>query len=46
MIGQSVRGRDLVDWHLGEPGTTTYVLISTMHGNEPRTRAILESLRD
>ena len=46
VIGQSVQGRDIVAWHLGEPGTPTYVLISTMHGNEPHTRQILTSLRD
>jgi murein peptide amidase A len=46
VIGHSVRGRDLVAWHLGEPDTRTYVLISTMHGNEPHTRAILQALRD
>jgi len=46
VIGTSVRGRPLVAWHLGEPGTRTYVLISTMHGNEGATRQILQSLRD
>jgi len=46
VIGQSVQGRDLVAWHLGEEGTPTYVLVSTMHGNEPHTRAILQALRD
>ena len=46
VIGQSVRGRDIVAWHLGEPGTPTYVLVSTMHGNEPHTRQILQALRD
>ncbi|MEO7845608.1 MAG: DUF2817 domain-containing protein [Nocardioides sp.] len=46
VIGHSVQGRPLVAWHLGEPGTTTYVLISTMHGNEGATRRILEALRD
>jgi protein MpaA len=46
VIGQSVQGRDIVAWHLGDPGTPTYVLISTMHGNEPHTRQILQALRD
>ena len=46
VIGQSVHGRDIVAWHLGEPGTPTYVLIATMHGNEPHTRQILQALRD
>jgi len=41
-----VQGRPLVAWHLGEPGTPTYVLISTMHGNVGATRQILEALRD
>jgi protein MpaA len=49
VIGRSVRGRAIVAWHLGEPDAPrvrTVVLISTMHGNEPDTRRILESLRD
>ncbi len=45
-IGHSVRGRPIRAWRLGEPGRRRIVLISTMHGNEPHTRAILESLRD
>ena len=55
VIGRSVRGRPIVAWHLGEPQdpdtpdapeVPTVVLISTMHGNEPHTRRILETLRD
>ncbi|MCW2852134.1 MAG: Zinc carboxypeptidase [Nocardioides sp.] len=49
VIGRSVRGRRIVAWHLGErdaPRVKKVVLISTMHGNEPATRRILESLRD
>jgi protein MpaA len=46
VIGHSVQGREIVAWHLGEPGTRTYVLISTMHGNEGATRFILQALRD
>ncbi len=49
VIGTSVRGRPIVAWHLGEPrapGVQTVVLISTMHGDEPHTRRILETLRD
>lgn len=49
VIGRSVRGRPIVAWHLGEPDAPdveTVVLISTMHGNEPHTRRILETLRD
>lgn len=50
VLGESVRGRPLTAWHLADrdPGrrTPTVVLVSTMHGNEPATRRILESLRD
>jgi protein MpaA len=49
VIGQSVQGRDLVAWHLGEPGrpgVPRVVLISTMHGNEGAPRQILQTLRD
>ncbi|MTB85282.1 hypothetical protein GGQ24_13155 [Nocardioides sp. zg-578] len=49
VLGTSVEGRDIVAWHLGEPGgpgVPTVVLISTMHGDEPATRHILRSLRD
>lgn len=49
VIGKSVRGRPIVAWHLGEPDApdvATVVLISTMHGDEPATRRILETLRD
>ena len=45
-IGHSVKGRPIRAWRLGEPGKRRIVLVSTMHGNEPHTRAILESLRD
>jgi murein peptide amidase A len=45
-IGHSVKGRPIRAWRLGEPGKRRIVLISTMHGNEPHTRAILETLRD
>lgn len=50
VLGESVRGRPLTAWHLDDqdPGrrTPTVVLVSTMHGDEPATRRILESLRD
>lgn len=50
VLGESVRGRPITAWHLRDhdPGrrTPTVVLVSTMHGNEPATRRILESLRD
>ena len=45
-IGRSVRGRPIRAWRLGQPGKRRIVMISTMHGNEPHTRRILESLRD
>jgi murein peptide amidase A len=51
VIGHSVQGRPIVAWHLanyarGKRTGPTVVLMSTMHGNEPATRRILESLRD
>lgn len=48
VLGRSVQGRPIVAWHLGErrPGVPTVVLISTMHGNEPATRQILQALVD
>lgn len=46
MIGRSVRGRPIVAYRLGEPGGRRIVMISTMHGDEPQTRLILQSLRD
>jgi protein MpaA len=45
-IGHSVKGRPIRAWRLGEPGKRRIVLISTMHGDEPHTRRILETLRD
>lgn len=45
-IGHSVKGRPIRTWRLGEPGRRRIVLVSTMHGDEPHTRAILETLRD
>ncbi len=46
LLGRSATGRPITAWHLGERRGPTVVLISTMHGNEPHTRRILESLRD
>jgi murein peptide amidase A len=46
VIGRSVRGRPIRVWHLGERGKPKVLLISTMHGDEPHTRQILEALRD
>ena len=45
-IGHSVMGRPIRAWRLGEPGKRRIVLVSTMHGDEPHPRAILETLRD
>lgn len=45
-IGHSVKGRPIRAWRLGEPGKRRIVLVSTMHGDEPHTRRILETLRD
>lgn len=45
-IGESVQGRPIRAWHLGEAGERKVVLIATMHGNEPAARRILTSLRD
>jgi len=45
-IGHSVQGRPIRAWRLGEPGRRPVVLVSTMHGDEPHTRRILETLRD
>jgi protein MpaA len=49
VIGESVKGRDIVAYHLGEParpGVPTVLLISSMHGNEADTRHILFGLKD
>ncbi len=49
VIGESVQGRDIVAYHLGEParpGVPTVVLLSTMHGNEQQTRHILFGFKD
>ncbi|TIC81658.1 M14 family zinc carboxypeptidase [Nocardioides sp. GY 10127] len=46
-IGESVQGRAIMAYHLGEParaGVPKVVVISTMHGNEDDTRVILRSL--
>jgi predicted deacylase len=46
VIGHSVRGRPITAWRLGQPGQRRVLLISTMHGDEDRTREILGILRD
>ena len=45
-LGHSVSGRPIRAWHLGTPGATKVVLISTMHGDESAVSRILTSLRD
>jgi predicted deacylase len=46
VIGHSVDGRPIRAWHLGTPGATKVVLVSTMHGDESKVSEILTSLRD
>lgn len=46
VIGHSVDGRPIRAWHLGTPGATKVVLVSTMHGDEAQVADILTSLRD
>jgi hypothetical protein len=46
VVGETVRGRKIMAYHLGERGKPRVLLISTMHGNERATRQILRSLRD
>jgi len=46
-LGSSVKGRPIMAYRVGDPGAqVTAVAMSTMHGDEPRTRAILRSIRD
>ncbi len=45
-LGESVNGRPIMAYRLGESDQPTVVLISTMHGNESDTRKILLSLKD
>jgi len=47
VIGRSVTGRAIVAYRVGDPESTNKVVaMSTMHGNESRTRRILASIRD
>ena len=46
VLGESVDGRKIMAWHLGEPGKPKVVLMAGMHGNELAPRQILQSLRD
>jgi len=45
-LGESVNGRPIMAYRLGERDQPTVVLISTMHGNEANTRGILLELMD
>lgn len=45
-LGESVRGRPIMAYRLGDASKPTVVLISTMHGDEPRTRQILLALKN
>jgi protein MpaA len=46
-LGVSVKGRPILAYRVGDPDArVTAVAMSTMHGDEPRTRAILRAIRD
>ncbi len=45
-LGESVQGRKIMAYRLGDKSKLRVVLISTMHGNEARPRRILLSLRN
>jgi predicted deacylase len=45
-LGESVQGRPIMAYRLGDKSDFRVVLISTMHGNEARTRRILLSLKN
>jgi murein peptide amidase A len=47
VIGHSVQGRAIRAYRVGNPASTNKVVVmSTFHGNEPRTRLIPASIRD
>jgi predicted deacylase len=47
VIGHSVTGRAIRAFRVGNPASANKaVVMSTMHGNEPRTRLIVQSIRD
>jgi len=47
VIGHSVKGRPIRAYRVGNPRSTNKVVVmSTMHGDEPRTRLILQDIRD
>ena len=45
-LGESVQGRPIVAYRLGDRSGLRVVLIATMHGNEARPRQILLSLKN
>ncbi len=45
-LGESVQGRKIMAYRLGDKSKRRVVLIATMHGNEARPRRILLSLRN
>ncbi|MFI5426402.1 DUF2817 domain-containing protein [Aeromicrobium sp. UC242_57] len=47
VIGESVKGRDIIAWRLGSPRSTKkMVLLAGMHGNEKGAIKTLRALRD
>ena len=47
VIGHSVKGRDIVAWRLGDPSSSTkVVLLAAMHGDEKGSVTTLRRLRD
>ncbi|KAA1374623.1 DUF2817 domain-containing protein [Aeromicrobium fastidiosum] len=47
VIGHSVKGRDIVAWRLGDPTSSTKVLLlAAMHGDEKGSVTTLRTLRD
>ena len=47
VIGQSLEGRPIVAWHLGDPTSPVKaVFLATIHGNEAQPARILANLRD
>lgn len=47
VLGHSLKGRAIVAYRVGDPTSPRKgVVMSTMHGDEPRTRRIVTSIRD
>ncbi len=45
VIGQSVQGRDITAYRLGEPGGRAVLLIGVIHGNEARGYGVTQLIR-